>query len=245
MSSLCQFLDWDSEFFQRRIARVTVNRLDIIAVHEVMTWCELNAIDCLYFLGDLEDKTTIQVAEENGFRLVDIRITLDTRIEEPLKFDSDKLAISIRPSTPDDIAALRAIARVSHCDSRFYYDLHFPQSRCDDLYEMWIEKSCNGYADTVIVAEVDDQIAGYISCQITDPHLAVGQIGLVAVGPEARGMGIGYELVRESLRWFSKHQVQQVIVVTQGRNSKAQRLYQRCGFLTRSVQAWYHRWYSR
>jgi hypothetical protein len=34
-----------------------------------------------------------------------------------------------------------------------------------------------------------------------------------------------------------------VNVVTQGRNSKAQRLYERCGFLTRSVQLWYHRWF--
>ena len=32
-------------------------------------------------------------------------------------------------------------------------------------------------------------------------------------------------------------------VVTQGRNIAGQRLYQRCGFLTRSVELWYHKWY--
>jgi hypothetical protein len=31
-------------------------------------------------------------------------------------------------------------------------------------------------------------------------------------------------------------------VVTQARNVPAQRLYQKCGFITRSVELWFHRW---
>jgi len=34
-------------------------------------------------------------------------------------------------------------------------------------------------------------------------------------------------------------------VVTQGRNLAAQRLYQRNGFVTASLQLWYHRWFPR
>ena len=43
--------------------------------------------------------------------------------------------------------------RDSHRDSRFYYDPGFPNQRCDELYETWIDRSCHGYADTVLVAE--------------------------------------------------------------------------------------------
>jgi hypothetical protein len=37
---------------------------------------------------------------------------------------------------------------------------------------------------------------------------------------------------------------QDVAVVTQGRNGAAQRLYQRCGFVTHALDLWYHKWYS-
>jgi ribosomal protein S18 acetylase RimI-like enzyme len=33
-------------------------------------------------------------------------------------------------------------------------------------------------------------------------------------------------------------------VVTQGRNIASQRLYQKHGFVTQSIQLWYHRWTS-
>ncbi len=243
VGSLCQILDWDSEFFGCRIARVNVNRLDSASVREIVTWCRANSIDCLYYLGDLGDAASIQLAEENKFHLVDLRVTLDAQITAPLLHACHHPQASVRTYKPSDLAALRVIARASHYDSRFYYDPHFPNSRCDDLYETWIEKSCNGDADEVLVAELTGRLAGYISCHIRDPHQATGQIGLAAVGREAQGNGIGYQLVQESLRWFAEHGVQQVVVVTQGRNSQAQRLYQKCGFLTRSIQAWYHRWY--
>jgi ribosomal protein S18 acetylase RimI-like enzyme len=57
-------------------------------------------------------------------------------------------------------------------------------------------------------------------------------------------MGVGRKLVVASLGWFDAHGADRVTVVTQGRNIAAQRLYQRCGFLTRSTGLWYHRWFS-
>jgi dTDP-4-amino-4,6-dideoxy-D-galactose acyltransferase len=57
-------------------------------------------------------------------------------------------------------------------------------------------------------------------------------------------MGVGRALVVNAIRWFSGQGVDSVSVVTQGRNVRAQRLYQRCGFTTRSVELWFHRWFS-
>jgi hypothetical protein len=39
--------------------------------------------------------------------------------------------------------------------------------------------------------------------------------------------------------------MQQATVVTQGRNVVSQRVYQRCAFMTRSAQLWYHCWFKR
>jgi dTDP-4-amino-4,6-dideoxy-D-galactose acyltransferase len=240
VNSLCQYLDWDSDFFGRRIARITVNRLSQETIERVMLWCHSHAIDCLYFLGDVADKSTVRLAEDNEFRFVDIRVTLERQLDIPVVGDRITQGV-IRLCTPEDVPALRAIARVSHRDSRFYYDSNFPTSLCDALYETWIEKSCKGYADAVLVAEFQGWPVGYISCHLLDQ--AEGQIGLFGVSADFQGKGLGQKLVNESLRWFAEQDMRQVAIVTQGRNCKAQRLYQRCGFLTRSAQLWYHRWF--
>ena len=148
---------------------------------------------------------------------------------------------TVRPFVPHDLAALRVIAGASHKDSRFYFDPHFANSRCMELYQTWIEKSCQGYADTVLVADVEGHPAGFLSCHLSD-H-GKGRIGLVGVASAWQGVGLGTRLVSESLRWFAGHGVDSVDVVTQGRNVPAQRLYQNCGFRTKSVQLWYHRWF--
>jgi dTDP-4-amino-4,6-dideoxy-D-galactose acyltransferase len=242
VDSLCQYLDWDSNFFGYRIARITVDRLSQETIEPIMAWCNSHHIDCLYFLADALDAATARLAEDNRFRFVDIRATFEKQFQGELVGGDRVFQGVIRLSTPDDIPALRAIARVGHRDSRFYYDSNFPVALSDALYETWIEKSCNGYANAVLVAQVQGHAAGYVSCHLLDQTR--GQIGLVGVSADWQGNGLGQELVNESLRWFIQQGVTRITVVTQGRNSQAQRLYQRCGFLIRSLQLWYHRWFT-
>lgn len=149
----------------------------------------------------------------------------------------------IRLSTPDDVPALRAIARKNHTTSRFYFDPHFPTSLCDALYETWIDRSCTGYADAVFVAAIDNQPVGYITCHLDDNDN--GRIGLFGVKEEWRGISVGSELIGGSKSWFSSRGINYVKVVTQGRNYSAQRFYQRHGFFVEKVQLWYHRWFQR
>ena len=82
---------------------------------------------------------------------------------------------------------------------------------------------------------------GYISCH--QLNAKVGSIGLVGVKSNARGMGIGQQLIDRSLEWFSGNGAHSVEVVTQGRNIRAQRFYQRSGFISNSVMCWYHKWF--
>jgi dTDP-4-amino-4,6-dideoxy-D-galactose acyltransferase len=136
---------------------------------------------------------------------------------------------------------LAAIARISHRDTRFYFDREFSNDRCDDLYETWIRNSCAGYADAVLVADAG-QTAGYITCHLDSN--SEGRIGLVAIGSSFQGQHLGSELVNAALNWFATKGVSRVSVVTQGRNVAAQRLYQVCGFRTASTRVVYHRWFE-
>ena len=139
-----------------------------------------------------------------------------------------------------DLEALRAIARTGHRDTRFYFDVHFERAKCDLLYETWIENSFSGFAQAVLVAEVNREAVGYITCCVRG---AESQIGLVGVANQRQGMGLGQQLMEAFLAWSVEQGSRRATVVTQGRNLKAQRLYQRMGFLTASFQLWYHRWF--
>jgi hypothetical protein len=121
----CEYLEWDSQFFGLRIARLTERRLTCEGVAAARRWCEANQVDCLYFLADSDDAQTVTVAQANDFQLVDIRVTLERRPGD------GEPAPAVRPFQPADAARLRTIARVSHRDSRFYSDARFPRRQCD------------------------------------------------------------------------------------------------------------------
>jgi ribosomal protein S18 acetylase RimI-like enzyme len=239
---LVEFLPWDSEFFGRRIARVKPNDLDPDAGSKILKWCSGERIDCLYFLADPASAQAAAWAEDSGFRLMDIRTTL--QLDAPAAASSREsaaVAARVAPAAPAQLPALRRIARVSHRDSRFYWDVNL-RARSDDLFETWIAKSCADYADIVLVAELDGAAAGYITLDYTSP--SDNSIGLFAVAPEARGRGIGRQLVRCGLEWLRSQGAAASRVVTQGRNLAALKLYQKAGFRIEKLQLWYHLWLS-
>jgi len=234
-SGICRYLDWDSRFFGFPIAQISGGRLDQFTLDSVTAWCGSRRIRCLYFIADTNDAATIELAEHNSFHLVDVRLTLARKIES-----GGIVPPRIRPWQESDLPALAAIARISHRDTRFYFDRGFANDRCDDLYETWIRNSCAGYADAVLVADAG-QAAGYITCHLDSN--GEGRIGLVAIRSSFQGQHFGSDLVHAALNWFESKGASRVSVVTQGRNIAAQCLYQRCGFRTASTQVVYHRWF--
>jgi dTDP-4-amino-4,6-dideoxy-D-galactose acyltransferase len=237
----CKFLDWDSAFFQQRIGSVIDRRITPETIDRIMEWRRLEQIDCLYYLAEINDADSIRLVENNGFHLVDVRITFEKQAPQPVETGLS-LPKNVRLAAAEDLSILKAIARDSYSDSRFHIDHHFSPALADHLYEVWIENSVQGYANAVLVADIDQAAAGYISCHLLQD--GSGNIGLVGVAPEHQGKSVGRLLVEGALAWFEANKVSRVSVVTQGRNIRGQRLYQKCGFITRSVQLWYHRWFS-
>jgi GNAT superfamily N-acetyltransferase len=232
----CEYLEWDSRFFGVEIARVVGGCLDAAALAAVEAWAAARRIDCLYFLSD-DPPPAAAAAEDAGFRLVDVRVTLDRRVADAPPRGA---GTQLRLARPDDAPALRAIARTSHRDSRFYRDGRFERSRCDALYETWIARSCADPAVAVWVAEVDGRVAGYCTCERAGER--AGRIGLFAVDDRARRRGVGAALVAQAVGWCAGEGLETATVATQAHNVGAQRLYQACGFRTAAVQHWYHWW---
>jgi len=212
---------------------------------DIESWCRTERIDCLYWLVPAAEWSAVGLAEEHGFCLVDVRVTLawQSKDEALASLVTVGSGCSVRLATTDDVTRLRKIARVNHRATRFYNDPGFSMERCDALYDTWIRKSCEeGYADAVFVGEVGGTTIGYLTCHL-DPD-RYGRIGLVGLASEARGRGFGRRLVRAAQEWFVAHDRSVVTVASQARNRDAQRFYQRCGFLTHDTALWFHRWFS-
>jgi dTDP-4-amino-4,6-dideoxy-D-galactose acyltransferase len=243
-SAPAQLLDWDSQFFGWRIARVSGSRLTEETVADVLAWCADNAVDCLYLLADPSCPLTPRVASRHAFNLVDVRVTLSRGTPAPaVGTEAARSLLRVRPSQESDIPALCELAQSSFRDSRFYFDGHFDHARCDLLFRTWIERSCRGWAETVLVGVVDGRLAGFVTCHLND--VSTGRIGLVGVAPEHRGSGVGRHLVARATAWFESRGCPRIEVVTQGRNVAAQRLYQVCGFRTQALELWFHWWSAR
>ena len=72
----CQLLEWDSQFFGARIARVSGPLLDDLDLARVNAWCDANGIDCLQWLAEGDQPSLGRLAHAGGFRFVDVRLTL-------------------------------------------------------------------------------------------------------------------------------------------------------------------------
>jgi ribosomal protein S18 acetylase RimI-like enzyme len=220
-----------------RIARVEGSTLTPDLLERIDEWSGANEISCLYLLADAGDAPTAHVAEDGGFRLMDVRVEL-RRGAGPEQVEG------IREARDEDTEPLRAIARSSHGITRFYADPRFPNERCDDLYDTWITRSLGGWAQQVLVAGGSDGAVGYVSCHLDDAE-RLGSIGLIAVDERARGGGIGVSLARAAVGWAAGAGAETMSVVTQGRNEQAVRTFERAGFVVHELDLWFHKWYSR
>ena len=137
-----------------------------------------------------------------------------------------------------DLPALRAIARTSHHDSRFYRDARFSRARCDALYETWIEKSCQGGgAAAVLVADLDRHGRGLRHVRAAGagggPHQA-----LRGRGRRARAAASARPRRERASAWLAARGVETVAVATQGRNVARSSSTQAAGFRTAALRLW-------
>ncbi len=239
--TLCDFLEWDTDFFGVRIARIKEEHLTAGQISLVEDWAREESIDCIYFFCNAGDNESIFSAERMNCRLVDVRLEFDMKL--PASGATTEPISGIRSSRPEDVPTLMSIAATCYRSSRFHSDGRFPQETCDRLYARWIERSCMGYANQVLVADFNGAPAGYISCRLHPDGL--GSLVLMGVAEQARGHGLGSALMREGSRYLQENGCVEVnLPAAQGRNITALRLYEGLGYRIRSTKLCYHKWFS-
>lgn len=242
----------DSQHFDRRIARLTMcysseaSQIDEAQrlVDRVQDELRKGGYECVYARVHLGDTRMIHALERAKFNLMDILQTLRLDLKGPeLKISSS----SIRSFVPSDAPRIMQIARDTFTPSRFFADTHFSTEAAREYYAKWTRNCCSGLANDVLVTGVGTDISGYITVRIIDQptnifHPHVGAIDLVRVHPSVQGRGIGTELTKAAVQWFSKNGVRTVLIGTEVNNFAALNCYLNVGFKVHSSKATFHRW---
>lgn len=225
-----QKLAWDTEFFGRPIGKVEGSTLSDAEARAVVEDAKKDGIDALYFLAAGSDSASWAAAVRHGFVPVDVKIGFDQDL-----VDKPPAVPGIRAAREADRPAILELTRGMFTGSRFYSDPHFTRASCDGLYQAWMAKALANPAVGTLVLEDEGSVAGYVTCE-------GNRIGLIGIRPSGRGKGIAGKLVAASLGWFHQHGVKNVEVATQGNNIAAQRVYQKHGFRTKTLELWLHWW---
>lgn len=223
-------LDWDSQFFNRRIVR-----LDL---HDAVTWDDFRAardeisFDLAYVFSSQESC----IMQKAGATLVDRKVEFTKGIDSSSKPLVDRTKFRVPSEITDELLAL---AYLSGSHSRFLIDTRLRPSFLN-LYREWLRKSiCGAMADVVYCISENGADIAFISVAENDQE---GRIGLLAVNPEHHGRGIGSALVRAAIDWCAENHLARCSVATQLDNGEACRFYQTNGFTHLTTTYVYHLW---
>ena len=227
-------LKWDSDFFGYEIGRadiVNVNQFDVEKFKS-----ESSKYKLVYVFS--KEKISLE-----PFALVDEKVVfrkdnIDLLVPQP----SGNRIVSFDRGRHDEQQMID-LALESGKYSRFNVDPNFQKNEYSRLYTEWILNSINGkLAFDVIVALANQQILGFTTIAKIDDDLA--DIGLVAVHPDARGRGVGTELIYAAIERARLANFKSIQVVTQSENIPACSLYRKAEFTVNDITHIYHYWNS-
>lgn len=230
-------LEWDSGFFGFGVARVEGRVRDRAGVEALRHDLARHGIRVAYLAIAPDDRAA---AAAIGGEADDDKVTY----ARPLSIaerDVDLEALGVRShrgGAEDELVELGIAAGER---SRFARDPRFGREWQRRMYRVWIERSlAREIAFDVLIAHGPSGLA--------EGLLTLGQrggcadIGLVAVGAEHRGRGVGSRLIRAALARAAREGFSEIQVVTQGDNEAACQLYARHGFTLATRQLVYHLW---
>ena len=241
VAQLCQKLQWDSNFFGINVGYLSCLRLTPNIEKHVKKFVRKEKIDLLEYRCNCHDRESVVTSENNGYSFVDIRLTYENVLKNNNKV-RDRKHYSVRKGCDCDIEKLQKIATDIYKDSRYYFDDNFDKDKVITFYVDWVAKAIKGQFDDYAYVLYDNkEPIGF--CTIKEIRKKVVRIGLFGMNSKYRGEGLATYLLGKSLQNLSEQGFDYVEVVTQGRNYAAQRLYQKCGFVTKSTELWYHKWF--
>jgi len=233
----CVLREWDSDFFGLRIGQVNELPRTPAQIAAIDDWAHAHQLRGLYLFVEATDETPARLAEGAGFTKVEERLTylLETSGANERVDASPRQA---RVAVAEDLPGLKALARISHRNTRFYTDTHFNPGRSDAMYERWIERNCQDPDVAVWVAGPEGDPLGYYSMY---PD---GVGGLMAIRADHQRQGWGNALLLAALGWLERRGVETSRQRTQSTNAGARGMFLKLGGRLAHTERVFHKWFD-
>ncbi|MFN0060839.1 MAG: GNAT family N-acetyltransferase [Planctomycetota bacterium] len=234
-------LDWDSALFGFPVAAITAPRLTAAELDDALRHLRQKGVRLAYWVTDPADGATQAGAQGAGGFLADVRTTYAVELAKLPQIPRAAAAVAVtsyveRQSTPE----LDQLAIDSAVYSRFAVDPRIQREHFTALYKTWMRNSVSrSIAREVLIVEADRHVLGMATLGEKNGR---GDIGLIAVTAAARGRSYGTALMFRAADWFRAAGLGAAQVVTQGRNTAANRFYERCGYRVEKREHTYHLW---
>ncbi|HEY1581542.1 MAG TPA: hypothetical protein VGF73_00420 [Chthoniobacterales bacterium] len=195
---------------------------------------------------------TIHSLEKHGFllmdSLVDFIFDFSSRSADANKARLPGGGAMIRLAEPEDLVGTVLVAEkaFAHYFGRYQADPNVSADAATDFYRQWVQSSFHGWADWILVAEVERRIVGFgiwkKASELEARHLlGVAHYDLAGIDPDFAGRGLYSALAIEGMqraRPFTEHLIGPVHV----RNYAVHRALSRLGWKIRAARHSFHKW---
>lgn len=192
-------LEWDSNFFEKRIGRYTIdyeNEFDpIIFNKEVRKYYDL-----VYVISNYKLLPSCKILAAN-LDLIDIVLTMSMPFVKDLYSD---MKYDFRTSlTEKEIADCYKIAEQTSIVSRFNIEPLIGRERTKALYRKWIDNAINqSFSDGLFLEKINNKVVGIHLIRTINEN-NTGLCTLIGVDADYKRMGIGRRLWNQSFAYWA------------------------------------------
>jgi len=253
---------WDTEITGRRIG--AIEHIAVAAGDDSGTEILQELIDeltrsladretqCVVCKVHSNELPVVHALEQRGFLLMDslLDFVFDfsrTPLEEINRPRRDK-QLTIRRAEPADLSALMAINEKAFTGyfGRYHADPQMPPGTATKIYAEWVRSAFQGWADWILVAEVDGRIAGYglwrkpLEIEARN-SLRVAHYDLAAIDPEFVGRGLWTALMFDGMS-IARNYAQYLVGPVHVCNHPVQHTLQKLGWRISGARHSFHKW---
>lgn len=238
--ALVEISELDTRHFGIRSARTAKVTAD--ALPRILDFCRDEQVAFLIARCDAADLPAARAMCAAGFDLMDTLVYVERSLSEPPPPRSPNDA-TLRLARADDSAIIAAIAKECFAGyfGHYHSDPRLDQAKCDGVYVSWAVRShAKETADETFIAEVDGEIAGFLS--VSGGELATAPIA--GIRTELRQRGVYRTLVEEAVRWATAAGSKRMQISTAITHSVSLNTWLRTGFRTCGASYTFHKWFE-